>query len=85
MIAILSIVPIIVTGISGALGVFVLLLSLRGKKDPVQLSFAFIALSVMLFAIATAKLYNASNLADANIWQRMQISTIIDFPARTQI
>ena len=79
MIALLSIVPIIVTSISGALGLFVLILSLRGKKDRIQISFAFIAFSVMLYAFATTELYNASNLADATIWQRMQISTIILF------
>jgi len=79
MIALLSIVPIIVTSISGALGLFVLILSLRGKKDRIQISFAFIAFSVMLYAFATTELYNASNLADATIWQRMQISTIFLF------
>lgn len=79
MIALLSIVPIIVTGISGALGLFVLILSLRGKKDRIQISFVFIAFSVMLYAFATTELYNASNLTEATIWQRMQISTIILF------
>lgn len=79
MIALLSIVPIIVTGISGALGLFVLILSLRGKKDRIQISFVFIAFSVMLYAFATTELYNSSNLTEATIWQRMQISTIILF------
>ena len=68
--------PIVVIGISGALGLFVLLLSFHRKTNPVQISFALTALTVTLYAIATAGLYNSSNLSDATFWQRIQVISI---------
>jgi len=79
MIAMLSIVPIIVTGIAGALGVFILLISSTRKIDKVQISFGCTAIAVMLYGISTTKLYNSSTLVEANLSQRMQIASIILF------
>lgn len=79
MISLLSVVPIIVTGISGALGVFILLLSSTRKIDKVQISFGCAAIAVMLYGISTTELYNSSTLIEANLSQRMQIASIILF------
>ncbi|MBW6471991.1 MAG: diguanylate cyclase [Anaerolineaceae bacterium] len=79
MIALLSVVPIIVTGISGALGVFILLISSTRKIDKVQISFGCTAIAVMLYGISTTELYNSSTLIEANLSQRMQIASIILF------
>ncbi len=79
MIALISIIPIIIAGISGALGVFVLLLSFARKKDIVYLSSGWAALAVMLYGISTANLYNSSTLLQAGLSQRMQVISIILF------
>ncbi len=79
MIVSISIIPIIVAGISGASGIFIILLSLVRKKDNIQISFGCAALAVMLFGISTAKLYNASTIIQANLYQRMQVIAIILF------
>lgn len=79
MIALLSVVPIIVTGIAGALGVFILLISSTRKIDKVQISFGCTAIAVMLYGISTTELYNSSTLIEANLSQRMQIASIILF------
>jgi diguanylate cyclase (GGDEF)-like protein/PAS domain S-box-containing protein len=79
MIALLSVVPIIVTGISGALGVFILLISSTRKIDKVQISFGCTAIAVMLYGISTTELYNSSTLIEANLSQRMQFASIILF------
>lgn len=76
LISILSIVPIVVAGISGALGIFVILVSLRRKPNPVQIIFSCTALTVMVYGIATAGLYNATNLTQAANFQRIQIISI---------
>jgi diguanylate cyclase (GGDEF)-like protein/PAS domain S-box-containing protein len=79
MIALLSVVPIIVTGIAGALGVFILLISSTRKIDKVQISFGCAAIAVMLYGISTTELYNSSTLIEANVSQRMQIASIVLF------
>lgn len=79
MISLLSVIPIIVTGISGALGVFILLISLTKRIDKIQISFGCSAIAVMLYGISTTRLYNSSTLIDANLSQRMQIASIILF------
>ncbi|MBE0684745.1 MAG: diguanylate cyclase [Anaerolineaceae bacterium] len=79
MIALLSIIPIIVTGISGAIGVFILLISSRRKIDKVQISFGCTAIAVMFYGISTTELYNSSTLIEANLSQRMQFASIILF------
>lgn len=79
MITVLSVIPIVVSGISGALGIFVLMLAFRRKTNPVQITFAFTALTVMLYGIATSGLYNSTNLMQANTWQRIQIVSITTF------
>lgn len=68
--------PIVVAGISGSLGLFVILVSLRRKANPVQFIFSFTALTVMFYGIATAGLYNSSNLLQAASFQRLQIISI---------
>ena len=76
MISISSIIPIIVTGISGSLGIFVLLISFRRKTNPIQIIFALTALTVMVYGIATAGLYNSTNLIQATSHQRVQTISI---------
>jgi len=79
MITLLSIIPIIVTGISGALGVFILLISFTRKMDKVQVAFGCTAFAVMLYGISTTELYNSSTLIEANFSQRIQFASIILF------
>lgn len=71
MITIISIIPIIVAAIAGAIGIFALLFSIR-QKNLLQISFAFTALTVMLYGIVTTGLYNATTLAEAITAQRFQ-------------
>lgn len=79
MITAVSIIPILVAGISGASGIFILLLSFARKKDNIQISFGCSALAVMFYGISTAKLYNSSTMIQANTSQRMQVIAIILF------
>ncbi len=79
MISLISIIPIIVAGISGALGIFILALSFARKIDKAQISFGCAALAVMLYGISTAKLYNSSTLIQAILSQRIQVISIILF------
>lgn len=79
MISLISIIPIIVAGISGALGIFILALSFARKIEKIQISFGCAALAVMLYGISTANLYNSSTLIQANLFQRMQVVSIILF------
>jgi len=76
LISILSIIPIIVSSISGSLGIFVLLLSLGKKTNPIQIIFGLTALTVMIYGIATAGLYNSLNLIQASAFQRVQVISI---------
>ena len=79
MISLISIIPIIVAGISGALAIFILALSFARKIEKIQISFGCAALAVMLYGISTANLYNSSTLIQANLFQRMQVVSIILF------
>lgn len=79
MINIISIVPIMVTGISGAIGLFVLILALSEGKNKVQIFFSLTALSVMVYGVGTIGLYNSTQLFNVNIWQRTQIIAIVLF------
>lgn len=79
MISIISIIPIVVAGISGSLGLFVLFISFRRKTNPVQIIFGLTALTVTLYGIATALLYNSTNLIQATTYQRIQVSSIALF------
>lgn len=79
MVSLISIIPTIVAGISGALGIFVLLLSFARKIDKIQITFGCAALAVMMYGISTAGLYNSSTLLEANVSQRMQVISIILF------
>ena len=76
MISILSIIPIIVSSISGSLGIFVLLMSFPRKTNTFRIFFALTALTVMVYGIATASLYNSSNLLQATTYQRVQVISI---------
>ena len=66
-------------GISGSLGLFVLFISFRRKTNPVQIIFGLTALTVTLYGIATALLYNSTNLIQATTYQRIQVSSIALF------
>jgi len=79
MITILSVVPIIVTGISGALGIFILIISFAKKANKIQIGFGCTALTVALYAIATTNLYNSTTLLKSNVAQRAQIISIVLF------
>lgn len=58
------------------MGIFVLLLSLRKKTNPIQIIFGLTALTVMIYGIATAGLYNSLNLIQASEYQRVQVISI---------
>ena len=75
----LSLIPLISASIAGAIGLFFIWIFFYRRQHVLQFVFGITALAVSLYGIGTCVLYNATNLATAEFWQRTQMIASIIF------
>jgi predicted NBD/HSP70 family sugar kinase len=70
--SIVSVPAIVMAGITFYVGLYHLLVYVRRTENRVNLTFALTCLAVGLYDVASAGLYQATNVTEGALWQRMQ-------------
>jgi len=73
---VLSIPPIAMATLMFYIGFYHFLIYIRQKDNRANLTFTLASLSVGLYAICCAGLYNTSSPAEGVAWQRFQVITL---------
>ena len=70
--SIVSVPVIVMAGITFYVGLYHLLVYARRTENRINLTFALTCLTVGVYDVASAGLYQATNVAESALWQRMQ-------------
>jgi len=70
--SIVSVPVIVMAGITFYVGLYHLLVYARRTENRINLTFALTCLAVGVYDVASAGLYQATNVAESALWQRMQ-------------
>jgi len=73
---VLSIPPIVMASITFYAGLYQLLIYFRRRQHREDLTFALTCLTISLYDVFCAGLYNATSIADGMRWQRAQVVTL---------